>query len=420
MAAGRKEKAAVGALLAFVVAGSALLAVRRYLLFKGVIPANPNGEGGDFWGYLHAARQIAAGRSPYHLTQTQSSVGYVYSPFVALLLLPFVHVATARVWRLWTGASILAFIACAVTVMISQSPAPRSWRRLLLVGFAVLTTLEFAPTVIDLSNGQTDALVVVSFAIAALSLERSRSVATGAFIGLGALIKTWPAAAAVALFRRGHANRRREWVGFTSTVAVAPLLALTIGGLSQLVDFLKVTVEARSQKLVDYSVWGATRILFSHSGLARPVFASSLIRDLAALALAAWVIGLLAISLRSGASGGLEFWNVVGCVVLLLPVSHLDYSVYLLPILWIWVSRWLMAPRLGSLTFMISGALFAWWLVLFHFYGAGSATTSSLYVAIPFFANLFAASVSTLGGAVTKAHSAELSRSGPAQSTTRT
>jgi hypothetical protein len=379
---------------------------RRYHVLENLTPTSRYSKTGeDFWDFLHAARQIAAGHSPYNFALIHQGSGYVYSPLVALALLPFHAAATVQVWHAWTVCSIFALVLFGALVTMVEAPSLSAWRRPLLFGFTALTILPFGPTVLDLSLGQTDGFVLVLLAAAVLVSERGWAAATGVHIGLGAVIKTWPGGVALTLLRHNYVGRGRAVAGFVITLLLGPLLALALGGGSEFVDFLRITFDARLQQQVSYSVWGAPRLLFSSSGLAHPVIVSAPLRDIATLVLALWVLGLLVIILRRGKSPVISFWNVVACVVLLLPVSHLDYALYLLPILWIWAARTLAAPRLLTRTFIVAGLLLLWWLVLFRTYWDGLPTLSSWHPALPFFANLAAVTISVIGDQFVWAHS---------------
>ena len=74
-------------------------------------------------------------------------------------------------------------------------------------------------------------------------------------------------------------------------------------------------------------------------------------------------------------------------VVLLLPVSHSDYTLFFLPILWIWAARWLETPRLGGLVFLVAGLLMFWWLVSTKDWYYGLRTESALRLSVVFFAS---------------------------------
>ena len=183
-----------------------------------------------------------------------------------------------------------------------------------------------------------------------------------------------------------------------ATLLLAPVLALATGGTAGLIGFFTVTIQARSQQLLSYSVWGVPKNLFSRSGLARPVVVSASLQAVVTTALVALVVGLLVLSLRRSDGSALGFWNVTGCVVLLLPVSHSAYAVYLLPLFWIWASRWLAAPRSG-LVAVVTALLALWWLALFHKQWDSSLPAgSSLRDAVLFFADLAAVAVSVAGG----------------------
>jgi len=399
----RSKAVMASALWLAAVGGAAYLAYRRYRDLEGVIPAGPRGAGGDFWFFLHGARQIAAGHSLYGSAGVPTGFyGYVYTPLIAVVLLPFAHAATAHVWHVWTALSIAALVMSGGLVTLIEAPRLSSWRRPLLFGFTALTILEFVTTKVELAQGQADAFVLASLAGAVLASERGRNLTSGGLVGLGGLMKTWPAAVALVVLRPGDRDRLRTVAGLVATVILGPVLAVAVGGASGLAGLVKTTFDTRSQHLISHSVWGTPLLLFSHSGLARPVLASTPLRDLATVILVAWGIGLLVATLRWSDSAVLCFWNVVGCVVLLLPVSHSYYTLYFLPILWIWAARWLATPRFGDPVWVVAALLGVWWLVVFHTNWSpvanGSATESSLRVSVVFFANLAAVTVSVLGG----------------------
>lgn len=379
------------------VSGTMYLAVRRYQSYMGVVPEGPIGVGGDFWTFLHAARLIAEGHSPYSFAKLVEGGGYVYSALVAVVLLPFSHAGNEHIWRAWTACSIAAVVLFGALVMKIEAPSLRTWRRPLLFGFMMITAFQFMPTTSELANGQTDTFVLASLAAAVLVTERGWAAAGGILMGVGALIKTWPGGVALVILRRGYRRRLSAFLGFFGALLVAPLVAVTIGGTSQLVDLLRVTVDARTQHLPNFSVWGAPKLLFSSSGVAKALLVSAPLRVVVTAVLAAWVIALLVMVLRWGDSEVMSFWNVAGCVVLLLPVSHFVYTMLLLPILWIWVARWLRSPSLGGAVFVTTLLLSIWWLVTFNLAMEYALNTSSVHFAITFFANLVAVSTSVIG-----------------------
>lgn len=377
---------------------AATLGFWRYHLLEWVSPASPRGAGGDFWGFLHAARQIRSHQDIYNAAEVAKGYGYVYSPVVALALVPVADALTLHVWHVWTALTIVAMVLFGGLVVYAEKLDSRSWRLPVLFGFSTATALIFLPTESELINGQTDAFVLLLLAAAVVLTNRKRTTASGVLIGLAGLVKTWPAAAALAVFQRGYTGRRRAIVGFVATLLVGPVLAAAIGGESGLTGFFKITFDARSQKLLSFSIWTTPRQLFATTGLAHPLVVSAALLVVAILLLAVWMIGLLVITMRVTCYSSLGFWNVTACVVLLLPISHYSYSLYLLPLLWIWAARWLDSGRFKAAECVTVGALLAWWLVLFHFdWLAGSVGQSAMRVSVVFFADLAAVTASVLG-----------------------
>ncbi len=377
---------------------AAALGFWRYHLLEWVSPASPLGAGGDFWGFLHAARQISSHQEIYSVAQVAKGYGYVYSPLVAVVLVPVAGAATLGVWHVWTALTIVAMVSFGGLVVYAENQNSNAWRLPVLFGFTTATALIFLPTESELTNGQTDAFVLVLLAATVVTTKRERTTASGVLLGVAGLVKTWPAAAALALFQRGYAGRRQAIVGFVATLLVGPVLAAVIGGGQGLAGFFKVTFAARSQQLVSFSVWTTPRLLFATTGLVHPLVVSTVLLAAATLVLAAWVIGLLGATIRGTNYSSLGFWNVTACVVLLLPVSHYFYSLYLLPLLWIWATRWLASGRFQAAEGIIAGSLLAWWLALFHVdWSGGSAGQSAVRVAVVFFADLAAVTVSVLG-----------------------
>jgi hypothetical protein len=198
-------------------------------------------------------------------------------------------------------------------------------------------------------------------------------------------------------------------VAFAVTVVLAPVLALVPGGLSELSKFIRDVFDARSQHLISDSVWGAPALNFSHSGLAHPVLVSAPLQVVVTIVLIAWVLALVALTLRtagSGFAGVLAFWNVAFSVVLLLPVSHLAYTIIGLPILWSWIGL-LMAQwrpqgqwrRADGIVMAATAVLVLWWIVLNKTWpdNGSSVAISSLRYSVVFVADLIACSASVFG-----------------------
>ena len=155
-------------------AGAAILAYWRYKQLDPVVPAGPAGNGGDFWTYLHGARQISAGRGLYSGAEIAQGYGYVYSPLLAVALIPFAAAATVRVWHAYTAVAIACLVLFAALVTATCAPYLRSWRQPVMFGFTAFTVLLFLPTEVELLNGQSDAFVLVFLAAAVLASESGR------------------------------------------------------------------------------------------------------------------------------------------------------------------------------------------------------------------------------------------------------
>ena len=389
-----------GVLWVLVATGTIYLAYRNYLPLLGHEITNANGYAGDFWGFLHASRQIAAGHSPYNLLSNgENGVGYVYSPFLAVLLLPFTHLATIDVWEGWNLVSLGCVILAIGVVVATEVPADQAWVRPVLFGFAAVTGMQTAIMVNELYNGQTDTITLALLSFAAAMLTRRRWATSGALVGVAGLIKTWPATIAVTFLTK-HVKPEHRWralVAWVVTIAVAPLLAVILGGISELRDWLRITFDARSQHLVSFSVSGAPKILFSHNGFARPLVDSSGLQAVATIVLAAWVIGLLVLTLRRCTDITIGFWQVTVCVVLLVPASHEFYCLYTLPLLWIWGARALEARSFRSVEALVVTMLLVCWVVMYHDWNPYKTGLPAWHYVILFFANLAAVTISVLG-----------------------
>jgi hypothetical protein len=149
-------------------------------------------------------------------------------------------------------------------------------------------------------------------------------------------------------------------------------------------------------------VWGAPKLLFSHSGTGRPLLVSPFLRYGATAILLAWVVGLVVVALRTRGNPSLCLWNVTFCVVLLQPVSHLTYTLYGLPLLWLWVSRvFTRAPRWTGREIAPALLLLAWWALHTRAWpGITLQEVSAARYCVVFFANLVACTVSVLAAAL--------------------
>ena len=373
----------------------AALAVTGALVYVRLDSALAAPLGTDFSYSLEAARNVAAGHSPYAGVKQ-----YVYPPPIALLLAPFAHVDVGALWQGWTTLVVVAPIVGAAAFVFSRAGRMAWWLR--PVGFALCSfTLLYAhywPLSKDLALGQADTIGFPLLTLSALAVGRSKLEAAGALIGVAGLVKVWPAVAAVALGQRGLQRGRRALVALVGTALLAPLLALVFGW-SGLVGLLENVFDARQQHLVSDSVWGVPALLFTHSDLARPVFVSSASQVLLSAALAIWVLGLLVTALRHPGDRALCTWNVVFCVLLILPVSHRQYAIYVLPLLWWWVARSLREGPIDRRELAIVAVLVLWWIdqTITWPYNGSPATIPAFHYCVPFVADMIACTMSVLG-----------------------
>jgi hypothetical protein len=169
-------------------------------------------------------------------------------------------------------------------------------------------------------------------------------------------------------------------------------------------------VDARSQpRLASYSVWGIPHLSFSHTLIGHPLIASPVLVVVATVVLLAWVVALVVLTLgQTHADLSIPFWNVVFCVILLLPVSHLTYTMYALPVLWLWSARVARTTRVVSADSVVFAVLLVWWLVVSQ--SALGEDVSQTSATVVFFADLLACSASVVGMALIDA-----GRAGPAR-----
>jgi hypothetical protein len=378
-------------LLLWIIAGvvTGALAYQRY---HGAVSGS---VGADFSIYLKAAREVAAGHSPYQPDQL-----FVYPPPFALLLAPFSHLSAAHLWKPWTALELVALVAGVAAFVAAEAPRLASWLRPVLFVACTASVLHFWPVTIGLFLGQSDAFVFVALTFSTLAAARAWLASRGILIGVAGLLKAWPAAVGLSLFQRGLDRRRRTMVAALLTFFAAPVLALAVGGGSGLVASVKAIVAARTQnRLVSDSAWGVPSLLFSHSGLARPVAASVPLLVVATAVLVGWVLGLLVLALRTEGDPQMCTWNVTFCLVLLLPVSHLAYTLYALPVLWVWGARVLRNRPWDLREVAVLAVLVLWWLVQTKSWpdSGSSAAISSIRYSVVFAADLVACTASVLG-----------------------
>jgi hypothetical protein len=387
----RRHPRQVWALVLWVVA----ILVCAYRLYLRWHPAYVGPFGPDYHWFFLAAQQVAAGHSPYEVRP------YVYPPVIAFALAPFAHHPIGAVWKGWITVVFL-FPLIGIGAFLTLIRGPRAWwLRPVMLAVCVVTMFyrKYYPMTRELEMGQLDNFVFSSVAIAAVAAGRASRRVRGGFIGLAGMVKVWPWGVALSFFNVRSADRRRELVACVLVALLAPALALTFGW-SGLRAFIRNAFDAKSQNLVSDSVWIVPKLLFSRTDLARYVVVSRPLQVVVTLVLAAIVVSLLTVALRSNGHGAIQTWNVLFCVILLLPVSHRQYSLGVLPILWWWIVVALTDNerdhRIRAL--WVTFVLALWWLnqTVQWPYNGNADTISAVRYSAPFLGDMIACAVSVL------------------------
>jgi glycosyl transferase family 87 len=182
-----------------------LLAVYAWIAVLPVFgPHAPRAD--DFQDYLLAAHQLATGGDPYasfvrtHVAWDWSlSSGYLYPPAFAAFLIPLTWVSNDLAVRIWL---ILIQAAVVASLLIVYSVIGRPRRAELLCLVAVLTT--FFPLLSSDLTGTMNAILLLLLTVAWAAWQRRQDVASGAMVGLAAVIKLFPLALIPYLAWRRH------------------------------------------------------------------------------------------------------------------------------------------------------------------------------------------------------------------------
>jgi len=359
----------------------------------------------DFRFFLHAAVLVSEGRNPF-----ATDTAYVYFAPVALVLSPFAHASPVDVLRGWTVLELAAFTAAVATMTCAlRSRLGASWHVPLFFAICTTTGLHLWPMTFELFVSNDDIFVLLLVVVAAATWKAERPVWFGAAVGAACLIKVWPVLLLLAVLQTGIDTGRRVRAG-AATVAVIVFGLLTNlipAGIPEFRSFFTRIFQEKSQQLVSDSIGGIPRLLFSKSGLARPVIVSSELRYLLMGILGVWVVGMLVLSLRTRAEPMLCVVNTMLFAVLVIPVSHLQYTILALPVLWYWVAQlsvlidgWQRAGWARVVTILLIAAVVGWYLVQQRAWpGDGTPpSVSAVRFTVVFAANLALFSASVLAG----------------------
>jgi alpha-1,2-mannosyltransferase len=365
-----------------------LLAQQRYASIPHRVSV-----GWDYRIFYHAAWQLLHGRNPYVIP------GYTYTPLLALVMTPLASMGILWAWKAWIVVELIAVVLGVAVFVITEARGRPAWQSPVLFAFGFVTAMWFFPLTRIMRLGQVDFFVVLLILLSVWSQSRGRSAIRGVFLGLATLLKVWPVFDAVVLLQRGLADRRRAIVAFVVVVCTTPFLILAFGGLRGARMFVTSTSNERSYHLVSHSLWGTAALMFSNTGLAQPLYVSNPVRIAMICVLVPVVIGLMFLTLRTPGDAALCMWNIAGCLILVIPMVHLAYSVYVLPLLWVWGARLLGGIYRSREAWAVFGVLVVWWLLQTHSWPDDhfSPRISAWHYSVVFWLNLAACTASVLG-----------------------
>lgn len=147
--------------------------------------------------------------------------GYIYPPFLAVLLRPLTVLDYHRANQVWFALNVLLFAAtvAALVTLRPGRPDPIS------AGVTILVSLCFYPTLRAFQCGQVSLAMLFLLASALWFLERGKDTAAGVLVALGAAVKLTPAI--LILF---FIAARRYRAAVASIVAGAAAIVVSVAG----------------------------------------------------------------------------------------------------------------------------------------------------------------------------------------------
>jgi alpha-1,2-mannosyltransferase len=273
----------------------------------------------DFTAYMGAARNMAAGRSPYAAFDGNVSVvmtGFDYPPFASLLVRPLALLSDNGATTLWLWMSL----ACVVTgaLVLARTALHASWPR---TDIALIAALAFAPATYNYWHGQMNPVIFLLLALAFRAWVRDREVSCGLLLGLAAGIKLSPIVLIVLLLRR------HWWRGsavMALTVAGSVAVTLPVIGAGAVRTFMTVVLPTLTREtgwIYNQSLGGALSRAANHSVLL--IGPTSILLHATVLGLGVAILGVAAWRILPGrrdpVERGAEFG--LGVVAMLLCAS---------------------------------------------------------------------------------------------------
>jgi alpha-1,2-mannosyltransferase len=309
-------------------AQAALLALAATLYVLVMVQAA--GRHQDLDTYLHAGRDLLAGRSLYTPFLTHPfpdptlRPAFIYPPAFALLVAPLSLLPAGAAAVLWLG-TMQAAIAGAL-VLTCWTLRPRPWATVLMI----TATLTFYPLWVDAIQGQANGMIVLLSIAGVFLLVRGRPMG-GLAIGVAAALKLTPALLAVWLL----VDRRWRAAMFC---AAGFALVTGLGALARPADSLTFFSRVLPQlaKGTAYysnqSVSGFLKRLFTVNPYTNPIaplsFEPALAIACAVLLLGFWLVRC---NSRDPWSAGVSFLPLLP---LLSSVTWAHHLVIVLPVMW--------------------------------------------------------------------------------------
>jgi len=296
----------------------------------------------DFASNIAAARELAAGRDPYQadfarlhaevlgIPVSEGRPFFPHPPLAALLIRPLAPLSFRAAAFGWfsVSAGLLFMLAVLLAEIVSGAaagPASVGGPPGAMVATLFVSLLAWPPVLYNLEKGQWSILLSLLVALAWRSLARGDRGAAGAWAGLAAALKVFPALLAPYLLLRG--GRAFTWFAVTSSALF--LMPMALMGPTAFTGFLRHSDANlpywETWLGVTYSLDGAAARALIGGPWARPIVHAPILArflvgsaGLALVATAAWVTGRRQVAdEREGA----RFAAFVTLLVLLNPLA---------------------------------------------------------------------------------------------------
>lgn len=266
----------------------------------------------DFLVYLHAARDLSAGVSPY---APREALPFTYPPFAAVLFLPWTVLDDVTAYRVWTVVNV---VLAAVLLVRLLGRGPVSLMILMVATAPISRSLYLGQINLVLA-----ALVLVDQVWTPQWLRRW----TGVLTGVAAAIKVTPAFFAVTFLVR------RRWADLLRTVAAGAGITLVLFAL-----YPALSTDFWFAKLLDPTRVGALDYPDNQSltGLASRWLGDTSAGRRAGLLLAVGVVALCVVAIRRQLGteherlAALTAAGLASCLIS--PVSWSHHFVWLIPL----------------------------------------------------------------------------------------